>query len=427
MFYRLHDYRLRPWLVPLLYSVIALAAGLSLPRLERAIVPHLGSPMSISAAMTMYSAIASGMIALTGVVFSLTFVMVQFSATSFSPRLALLMSRDPLLIRALGVFISTFIYALAALAWVDRSSVTGVPLISFWLVLGLLLASMGMFVALIERVGMLQVTRMLTFTADQGRKVIASMYAPLEQLSPCDGSEDLREATPVQTVFYHGRPRAVQSVDIATLARLAAQYNAVIEVVASVGDVVMELMPLLHVYGAAQKLDDRALNRAIVLGEQRTFTQDPKYAIRLLADIAIKALSPAINDPTTATQALDQIGDLLVRLGLSRVEIGTYRDSDGKLRLLVPFPSWDDFLRLGFDEILHCGSASVQVMRRMKALVSDLILVLPEERRPALDYWRHRLEDTITRSFSDAEEQSDASVEDRQGLGTTRRSFASAK
>jgi uncharacterized membrane protein len=379
-----------------------------------------------SAAMTIYSAIASGMIALTGIVFSLTFVMIQFSASAYSPRLVLLMARDPFLAHGLGMFIATFVYAIAALAWLDRANAARVPLVSFCLVVALLLASMGMFIALIERVGMLQVNRMLAFIADQGRKVITATYSPLNLAPVSAAPYDFSKMRPAQTLIHHGQPRAVQSIDIATLVQVATAHDAVIEVVASVGDIVAELMPVLHVFGATRRIDERLLADALDLGEQRTFDQDPKYSIRLLVDIAIKALSPAINDPTTATQALDQIGDLLVRLGLRRIEIGTYHDSHGTVRVVVPFPTWEDFLRLAFDEIRHYGAESVQVMRRMRALVSDLISVLPEERRSALIYWRERLRGTITRSFADADEQLDASVEDRQGLGTTRRGAAAA-
>jgi uncharacterized membrane protein len=138
-----------------------------------------------------------------------------------------------------------------------------------------------------------------------------------------------------------------------------------------------------------------------------------------LVDIAIKALSPAINDPTTAVQALDQIQDHLLRLGRRRLEIGAMRDSQGILRLVVPHPTWEDFLRLAFDEIRFCGATSVQVMRRMRALISDLLAALLEERRPALEHHRERLNATIARTFADEEEKLAASVEDRQGLGVS--------
>ena len=167
----------------------------------------------------------------------------------------------------------------------------------------------------------------------------------------------------------------------------------------------MELTPFLQVYGAEQPIDEQKLRDGIAIGEERTFEQDPKYAIRLLVDIAIKALSPAINDPTTAVQALDQIEDLLLRLGQRHLEVGSYRDSGGKLRLVVPFPTWDDLTRLAFDEICAYGATSVQVMRRMNALVTDLRQAVPEERRSTLKYWETRLKATIARSFADSEER----------------------
>jgi uncharacterized membrane protein len=156
------------------------------------------------------------------------------------------------------------------------------------------------------------------------------------------------------------------------------------------------------------------------MGEERTFEQDPKYAIRLLVDIAIKALSPAVNDPTTAVQALDQIEDLLRRLGSRRLEIGAVRDSDGKLRVVIPHPAWEDFLILAFEEIRFYGANSVQVMRRMNALISDLILALPEGRQTPLRRYQQRMDATIAQSFANTEERQEASVEDRQGLGSPR-------
>jgi uncharacterized membrane protein len=284
----------------------------------------------------------------------------------------------------------------------------------------LLLASVGMFISLIQRIGMLQVNRMLIFTGDRGRKVITAIYPSLKSVAAATGSDDFRALPRTQTLSHRGRPRSIQAVDVAVLVNLAEASGGVIEMVVAVGDTVVELTPLLHVFGAREPIDEQKLRNGIELGGERTFEQDPKYAIRLLVDIAIKALSPAINDPTTAVQALDQIEDLLLRLGQRHLEIGTFRDSNGKLRLVVPFPAWDDLLRLAFDEICSYGTNSVQVMRRMNALVSDLTLAVPEERRPALGYWDARLKATIARSFADGEERMDASKEDRQGLGAPR-------
>jgi uncharacterized membrane protein len=177
---------------------------------------------------------------------------------------------------------------------------------------------------------------------------------------------------------------------------------------------------VLRVHGGTRPLPERALRRLVRLGAERTFEQDPKYAIRLLVDIAIKALSAAINDPTTAVQALDQVEDLLMRLGSRSLTAGRSRDAQGKIRLVFPVPSWEDFLVLAFDEIRFYGASSIQVMRRMRALLQDLTEHVPPERRSALQNYLERVDNGIRRSFEDVDDRKDALEEDRQGLGLAR-------
>ncbi len=135
--------------------------------LKAAFFPGLVVPWSISSATAIFSAIASGMIALTGIVFSLAFVMIQFSSIAYSPRLALWIARDPFLKHALGVFTATFLYALVALSWVGRNGSLTVPLFSSWIVIVLLMASVAMFVGLTQRLQLLQMNSILRFTGDQ--------------------------------------------------------------------------------------------------------------------------------------------------------------------------------------------------------------------------------------------------------------------
>ena len=110
----------------------------------------------------------------------------------------------------------------------------------------------------------------------------------------------------------------MQSVDAPVLMHLANRTGSVIEIIAAVGDNVFDSTPILQVLGGNELAPEEDFLDAIEFGDERTFEQDPKYAIRLLADIAIRTLSPAINYPTTAVQALDQIEDLLLRLGKIR-------------------------------------------------------------------------------------------------------------
>src|SRR5215468_4467015 len=234
--------RLRHWVVPMLYGVLAIAVGLILPRIESRFFPHLAASVSVDSAIAIYSSIASGMMALTGIVFSMTFVMVQFSASAYSPRLVLWIVRDPVLSHALGIFSATFLYAIAALAWVNRSGSTRVPFISAWLVIALLLASVAMFVGLIRRVGLLQVNRMLIFTGDQGREAIQSLYGPFNfSTVPAAPAEYLR-TSPTQTLLHHGQPRSLQAVDVLKLVELAKAGDGFIEVAAAIGDTLLDSM-----------------------------------------------------------------------------------------------------------------------------------------------------------------------------------------
>jgi len=407
------------WGILAIYAACALAAGLTLPRFEDRLFPGLFTPMSVGAATAIYSSIAAGMITLTSIVFSLGFVMVQFSATAYSPRLVPWLARDPVMSHALGIFTSTFLYAIAALAGVDRNGSGKVPFVSAWIVVVMLLASVGILAVLIQRIGLLQINRMLVFTGDQGRATIETVYPPFDSSSVME-SADTTDVPLTQTVLHRGSPCSIQAVDIAALVDLATRSQAIIKMAAAVGDTVVESTPLLQVFGARVPINEPDLRDHIELGAERTFEQDPKYALRLLVDIAIRALSPAINDPTTAVQSLDQIEDLLVRLGERRLEIGVFRDSTGTTRLIVPFPAWGDLLDLAFDEICMCGANSMQVMRRMNALVADLTVRLPQERRPDLEAWAARVKSTISRSFVSAEERAEALREDRQGLGACR-------
>ncbi len=371
------------------------------------------------------STIASGMMALTAIVFSVAFVMVQFSATAYSPRLVMWLARSPVINHSIGIFTATFLYAIGALAWVDRDGSGRVPPITVWFAILLLFASVVFFVLLIEKIGMLQVTRILTATGDAGRTVISRMYPEAGSAGSgrAPGSaeaDDPGRAAVLLTVAHHGGPLVVQAVRSEALVALASRTDVVIVMAVAVGDTVMDGMPILRVHGTGASPPAERLRRAVELGPDRTFEQDPKYAVRLLVDVAIKALSPAINDPTTAVQALDQIEDLLLRMGRRDLDVGCARDADGRLRLVMPVPTWNDLVVLALDEIRYCGATSVQVMRRMRALLEDLKEHVRPDRRGALEYYLARVDKGIRRDFEDADDQRDALERDRQGLGLSR-------
>lgn len=419
--------RLPMWLIPMLYVCVTIAAVLILPRLEHAWLPGYSHDMSAASAQAMLGAIASGMMALVGMVFALAFLMVQFSALAYSPRLVVWLSHDPVMFNALGIFNATFCYALGTLAWIDRDGDGRVPLFSMLVVLSLLIVSMLAFARLVQRLNDIQITNVLRFVGRQGRQVIAAMFPRLDEAlpgTPDSWSQAARETgkSPVTLALRHGgEPWAVAGFDIGTLVHAAETADAVIVVHCAVGDRVLEGSPLLSVHGGTGRLDERLLRRAVVLARERTFEQDPKFPLRLLVDIAIRALSPAINDPTTAVQAIDQIEDLLRRLVICRLDTGCVSDAHGRLRLVFPTPGWEDYLTLAFDEIRRYGAGSVQVTRRLRAALRGLAVVAVDPgRRAGVERYLAHLDATVGRSELDGEDRLRALEEDAQGLGLSR-------
>jgi uncharacterized membrane protein len=138
-------------------------------------------------------------------------------------------------------------------------------------------------------------------------------------------------------------------------------------------------------------------------------------------DIAIRALSPAVNDPTSAIQALDQIDDILTRLAARSLGDGRLHDEAGRVLVRYPAPTWDAFLSLAIDEILLYGAGSLQVTRRLRALLDDLRAGTPEVRWPAIDAKLAALTRAVRRAFPGQAEEAEATQPDRQGIGSSRR------
>jgi len=172
-------------------------------------------------------------------------------------------------------------------------------------------------------------------------------------------------------------------------------------------------------YGGAAAIDDHQLRGAVALGTERTIEQDPTFAFRILVDIAIKALSPAINDPTTAVLAMDQLHRLLRRVGLQYLRGEVIRDAEGEPRLLFKTPNWEDFVHLSCIEIRHFGATSVQIMRRMRSMLENLIQTLPPHRHAELSLQLELLDRTIEVNYSFPEDIAIARTPDSQGLGGT--------
>jgi uncharacterized membrane protein len=303
-----------------------------------------------------------------------------------------------------------------------------VPYFSTLLVAALLVVSLMLLALLVQRISQLQITQVLRMVGNQGRKAIRETYPVLgdktifEAKTVRQRAEQIQSRPPLQVLRYSGEPHAIEDFDVGAFVRLAHDAGAVITMECAVGDTIADGSLLMRVFGVGDRISDEALMGGIHLAWDRTFEQDPKYPLRLLVDTAIMALSPAVNDPTTAVQSIDQIEDLLHRLGRCDLDIGYAKDANGDLRFVYPVPTWEDYLSLAFDEISLFGGQSLQVLRRLRSALNDLSDGLTDaERVHAVRHHLHHLNDAIAHSGLDELHRVTALHEDRQGLGVTRR------
>ncbi len=222
---------------------------------------------------------------------------------------------------------------------------------------------------------------------------------------------------PRRVVDHRGSSEIVLAVDLASLMVLARRHDGMIEFLPLVGDFVAADEPLFVLHGGAMAIDDHAVRSAVALGPERTLEQDPMFAFRIIVDIALKALSPAINDPTTGVLALDQVHRLLRLVGMRKLRGEVLLDDDGRPRVIFRTPNWEDYVQVACSEIRACGADNLQIARRMRAMLDNLQSTLPEHRRPALETELNLLDWAIQKHFERPEELALARIPDSQGLG----------
>ena len=248
-----------------------------------------------------------------------------------------------------------------------------------------------------------------------GRAAVRSVYS--EPTTPAPAVEPPSRPAPGRIATHAGKSGVVLAVDLDGLVNMAKRADGIIEFAPQVGDFVAVGDPLFKLYGGATAIDDHALRASVAFGIERTIEQDPAFAFRILVDIAIKALSPAINDPTTAVLAIDQLHRLLRWTGLRDLRHEEICDYTGVVRLIFRTPNWEDFVHLSCTEIRHFGADSIQVMRRMRSMLENLVQTLPPHRHAELRQQLALLDRTIEKHYTFAEDLALARIPDPQGLG----------
>ena len=351
--------------------------------------------------------------------FSSLLVAIQVASAQLTPRIiATTLLRDNPIRLIVALFLLTLAFNVGVLVRTEER----VPYLLITVALTLSAASIAAFLYLIDHAArLLRPVSIVWLIGEEGLQVIEQVY-PVRLK---DGTVPFPEPHPisptVREVEHRGRSGIVLAVDLKRLRREAERTDGIIEVAHQVGDFVGSGEPLFLLYGGAAKADEEALGAAVALGPERTIEQDATFAFRVIVDVAIKALSSAINDPTTAVLSIDQLHRLLRAVGRRQLNDDAVRDAAGHLRVVLRTPNWEDFVTLACREIRLYGAANFQVARRLRAMLENLSRTLPEIRAPALREELELLDWTLEQLHMAPRDLALARVPDRQGLGSTPR------
>lgn len=406
--------------IPGLYLLAITLISLVLSQVEGS-RDSLGLGIDNDTARTILSAIAGGMIAFTGLVVSIAVLVVQFAAGQYSPRLVSGFRSDPLIKHILGAFLAPAVFSLIALREIGRGGATEAPSLTIGVAFLLLAAALFAFCVLVGTLlDLLRPRRLVAGLVRTGAHAATEVYPFRFGHSP-EGSYGHLDG-PLTRTCYHGPPAVLTALDRGRLVREAQRAEVVIEMSVGVGAYLPREAEIfaIHSHEGSSEVDLNELQRSVMTGVGRTVTQDPAFAMRSMVDIAIKALSPAVNDPTTAVEVLDGMETMLLALAWRDLDRGRIADTSGTVRLIVPNPSWDELLDLGVTEIRRYGASAPQVTRRLRALFDDLVNHAPDARRPAIDAQVERFERAVRAAVPDPAELAYALAADRTGIGTTR-------
>jgi uncharacterized membrane protein len=357
-------------------------------------VPRITVPPTVSSGRIVDLLFTAGVtvISLITVIYSLLFVVVQWVGSAFSLRLALFRD-DPIVWRAFAYSIGIFVFCFtAAFAIGNRKTVSVViPVLALLLVLAALVFMRTLQTRAL--VSMLLAPNLDAIT-EHGREILEGLY-----LQPAAGDSAAGAPLPPlrSTVTWPGRPAVLQQLHLGPLVTAARAAGSVVVLRQAVGVTLLSGMPIADVHGG--DLGQQAVLRAIVPGRERTFDQDPLLAFRLLADIALRALSPAINDPATAVQVLDCLEGLLGPLAARSATAGQVADADGVIRVMLNLPHWDDFARSCLDDIIAASADSPMVLVRTRDLLTRLGRTAPSSGQKVLASRLRWVEDTLARNF----------------------------
>jgi uncharacterized membrane protein len=354
---------------------------------------------SADGARSVLESISGSIITVTGVVFSVTIIALQLASSQFTPRVLrqFMASRSNQLV--LGVFIGTFTFTLLVQRTVNSGEVGEefIPAIAVTVALLLALTSIGFLIYFIDHAARsIQASTIIHNVTQDTLAAVAAVFpeqveggrgkpdVAAEELTPDDAGEGCH--VPARTAGY------LQAVARKELQKIAAKHRLLARVEIEIGVYVLPGQPILTVWPAARVTDEikAELCDVMILGFDRTQHQDIKHGVIELMDIAVKALSPAINDPTTAANAIQRLSQILLDIAWRERGDTTEEDDDGNTVVIVRRPRLDDITDLAFNQIRHYAADNATVAITMMETLARLAVQSPyAARAPFIRHLEH--------------------------------------
>ncbi len=371
------------WFLPTVSVVFFLVAGAVLSRVSISDDSPLrwlafqGTPED---ARQLLIVVSSTMITVTGLVFALTIIALQIASGQYSPRLLRNFMRDRGTQFVLSIFVGAFAYSTAGLhtvgvqspgeeAFIPRLAVSGS--------LGLALASLGVLIYFIHHLShSIQIDTIMSTTVHETLHVIDDLYP--DQVGHPEPEERCPDPPAWAVMLPSDRSGYIQEVEPEALVRGATRHDLVIRLARIVGHHVVAGTPIAWAWHRSaghappEPRLQEAIRDSVQIGFERTMLQDVLFGIRRLVDIGSKALSPAVNDPYTATQAVHHLSVVLCVLARRRLGDRLCRDEHGTVRVAVPFPKFEDYLQFGTEQIRRFGAKEPGLTRSLIELLKDV-------------------------------------------------------
>jgi uncharacterized membrane protein len=373
------DVKASLWFAPVTLALAAIVVARSLVAVDArvdqrldAALPWLGGGEP-GVATNVLTVIAGSMITVATLVFTLTLVALTLASTQFSPRILRMFMRDRITQTVLGFFVSVFVYCLVVLRTI-RTDAGGlfVPSLAVTVGAALGLAAMGVLVYFMHHIAnSINASNIIATIAAETLEVIDEIY-PQGTTAADPASVEAELASAEWRTIAAAQTGYIRSIDFEGLADAASECGATIRLHRRVGEFVVQGVSLASVSGDSVTLA-RAIEDCCDVDPQRTMEQDIAFGIRQLVDIALKALSSAVNDTTTALTCVDHLSAVGARLATRSVGPIVRRDG-GRIRLYVPAQSLEDFLDLAFNQIRQNAGGNVAVMIRLLGAVETVAL-----------------------------------------------------